>query len=73
MKLMTGHALAGTGVDVDATATAHLLAGTPWHAVREGSPVTVCGAPVGEITDSGWPPEGSRCDLCDQIVASFGS
>jgi hypothetical protein len=34
----------GTRVDVDATAAAHLLSDTPWHAVREGSPVTVCGA-----------------------------
>lgn len=73
MRLMTGYAVAGRGVDVDATAAAHLLSSTPWHAVREGSPVTVCGAPVGDVTEDPWPAQGPLCPLCEQIVASFGS
>ena len=71
MKLMTGHAVMGAGIDVDATAMARLHAAAPSHAVREGSPTTVCGAPVGDVSEQPWPPDGERCGLCEQIVASF--
>ena len=73
MDLYVGYAAAGrAGVDVEVPSVADAAAGAGAHAVGRGSPVALCGAPVGSPTEEVWPPRAAApCPLCVEVVKGY--